>query len=339
MSGAPFGAWSCSPELAAKAGSPDARWLDLPRVSFEVDPATTLGDVLNQAAAMLGITAHVWESEERPVSEWPLRPVSEAVHEVAFFHADTVYEGREARLITAPILNKEGQVLWGRRITTVPMGTLEVAAQNGLIEGDPHKIYLFPSDPAGAFDYINWDQIEVAIEAAVSALATIGVAVEGLRALALVWKAGKRTILGLRERLQKRDGTIGDVQVLADTREVWDIQEFCKFVGCSTSEAETLLPVLGLSRDSEGRWVRSKDDGPTRANALLITALYAAKFGLAWDDPENSSLTGAFTDVLAALEAGEQVTHERIIQIVQDRMGDNVLGDDDERDSSWEAPL
>ncbi|WP_169987414.1 hypothetical protein [Microbispora sp. H10836] len=339
VAGAPFGAWSCPQDLATQAGSRDARWLDLPRVSFEVDPATTLGDVLNQAAATLGVTAHIWESEERPVSEWALRPVSEAVHEVAFFRADNADEGREARLITAPILNEEGQVQWGQRVTTVPMGTLEIAAQKDLIKGDPHKIYLFPSSPAGAFDHLDWTQIGVALLAAEKVLARIGGVADGLHALASVWKAGKRTILGLKERLQKRAGTIGDVQDLADTREIWNIQEFSKFVGCSISEAEALLPVLGLSQDSEGRWTRSKDDNPTRANALLITALYAAMYGLAWDDPESSSLAGAFTDVLAALEAGEQITHERVSQIVHDRMDDNVLEDDDEWGSSWEAPL
>jgi hypothetical protein len=339
IAGAGFGAWSCPKDIESRV-SEASSWVDLPRVTLDVDPKATLGDVLNQAAAKLGVVAHHWEPEGRPVEEWAIRPVSEAVHEVAFFDADAADadEGSRRRFITAPVLNTEGQVVWGTRVTDAQMDSLVEAARHGLIKGKPYKVYLFPSDPAGAFDHLEWEQIGVALLAVESILARIGGVADGVGALASVWRAGSRAILGLREKLQKRGGTIGDVQEITDTREIWDVEEFAKFVGCSVPEAETLFPLLGLSQESDGRWRRRSEDGQSRAHLMLVTALYAAAFGLAWSDPEDPTLSGAFTDVLTLRNSGQQVSHAAIVEIVQERLGQVPMEELDEFEPEWETP-
>jgi hypothetical protein len=337
VAGAGFGAWSCPQEYETRVS--EARcWADLPRAALDVAPTTTLGDVLNQAAAELGVAAHRWEPEGRPVEAWAIRPVSEAVSEVAFYDDAEADEGLHRKFITAPVLNSEGQVVWGTRVTDSTMGSLIEAAHHGLIKGDPRKIYLFPSDPAGDFANLAWEQIAVALLAVETILARIGGVADGVSALTSVWQAGCRVIVGLREKLKKRGGTIGDVQEVADTREIWDAETFAKFIGCSASEAETLFPLLGLSQDTDGQWIRRPGDSQSRAHLMLVTALYAAAYGLAWSDPNDSALSGAFSDVLALRDSGQLVTHTTIFEIIQKRLQQIPIQELDEFTSEWQPP-
>lgn len=302
----------------------DAPWADLPNVTFEVDDASTLRDVLRLACDRLGVrlTADVVASESRYRREEGLPPASEhpadklvyldfwqpGDDDVVDGSSDPVILRRNTRrpALKVVVRDADGQAVWRTPGLDASMAELVDAAAVGLVEGNPLRPYLHPSIPQGDFGALGeWVTFGNALKA-------IGGAYVGAGILSTV-----EGTMQLRDRLRSRGkqvvdaaGTIGTLSPDWTTRGAAPADllrllarrprttpEVANLLGCSGAEAESLLWGLGFQFDSdEGRWIHAGDE----VARLLV------------DDIDMS-----FSDAVAVLADEEVLEHVVMVRVAE----------------------
>lgn len=253
-------------------------WEQRARVNLEVDETVAVGEILDRAAAELGI--YVSDAYYQP----PSLRVADNVSGVAFFR-DSEDEGRNGDgAMTCTVLDDDGTVRWNQPILKLPIGRLIDASEHRLLDGNPRKIYLIPHPPGGgAFGEIDWAYVLAGLSFVWNFLATFDGAVGGIERLRRIFNSAVRSIGRLKDRWISHHGDLGDVYELVEGRPAWQEDELAGLLGCSRSDLSDLLPAFGLVPGGDGMWQRDNSAIAARSRAITLTILCAVSSGLVTD--------------------------------------------------------
>lgn len=219
------------------------------KVDVPATETTSIGDVIDRAAAEVGTTLEHGR-------------VSEALEGIAFYEPEdeVVLKARHQPWPdTIRIPNDDGRPSWRVWWVATRVDELLEAHAAGLVVGDPYRPYLWPVIPQGDLLqqfhetlwtlWLNWEHI-------LSAYGTFELARRVLRRIAR-GRTAFTTAEGMpwRDRLARPHDLFG---YLASAPRTSD--EVAALFGCDPGEAEGVLWGMGFVCDKDGVWRPAQDD-------------------------------------------------------------------------------
>lgn len=257
--------------------------------ALRVHASTTLGDILNRAAAEFGISLSQQTLEYRPGST-----VADRIDGVAFWvpgdeHEAWLPKNRFVRRL--PAIDSAG-ALWIKDHREVTIEELQHASSLGLTEGDALHPYLRPAVSAGAMGLAAGDWASV-----LEALRYLWHVLDTLAPLGtlptLVWlgqpilkrlRRGTDAVEATSQQLADRGIRPGELAVILSRRQ-WRPEECTRLLGMTEGTAIQYLAVLGFEPSETGFWeakpqlaaalVRASIDIATRSEIDLHEAMQA----------------------------------------------------------------
>jgi hypothetical protein len=242
-----------------------------PCVDLDVDEDSTLGNILDAGASAVGL-------DEVPTSSGA-SSVSSVVAYVAFGqYADDTQPPNLTQII---LVDGSGAAFRPVDWKSTSLASLLIAADRGLIDGDPRHIYLILPSGFGDFTGFDWDHVVAALWIAREAigvmsdtssivdLARLAYArlrrrsdgVEAIAASAASWEARGCAPSDVIQMLSRVSRTAGEVSAL---------------LACSDDEAKAILWALGASHnDADGKWYWGRTSEDLLFATNTTTATYA----------------------------------------------------------------
>lgn len=208
-------------------------WQDRKRVSISANVATSLGDVIDEAAEKLGVRIQ-------------LGPISRRVPCIAF------YEGDQYSYLRT--VDGDGQPGWALRWNDIRLGELITSADGGLVEGDPRRPMFWPVIPQGIFTDVGgaflfmwamWEHYLAARE-------TGDIVRSMLRRLQRGRAAGDAPPGELNEAWTNTFRRVTDFMAFLDRPRT--IEEVAEETGMSPTDAEGVLLALGFTEGHDSTW-------------------------------------------------------------------------------------
>ena len=269
----------------------DEQFYDMPyaervRVGFEVEEGESLGATLERAADAMGIVPRN--------TPWAPPRVDASYHRVAFFKPEDEAgfapraQGR-MHLTELTLVDDRGRALFGvSRLHAVRFSDLIRAADAGVIDGDPLRPYLILDQGWGDWPGVDWATTQTALDVVwevVKAVAALTGAAAGV-VKARSWLRERvdrgRTALATNPVWAQRGDRPDQLAALVSLRP-WKTHELAALLGCSESEAEGILWILGFSYDPETeRWQRGHDEPAEMLSHLLSAIEWAVHEGGDW---------------------------------------------------------
>jgi hypothetical protein len=227
-------------------------------VDVEVSDDDTLGQVIDRAAAAVGLTEV--HAEEAVTS------VSNAITYIAFRQWGDEYQ--PPQFSSPVVLNEGGHAAWPRPWQSIRVDQLLQAANRGLVEGDPTHPYLILPTGFGDFTGFDWSHVVGALSIMREALAAVGDTSSVVDIYRLVRNKLKKRGEGVEVVTKKvidwksRGAAPSDFHRLLSSASR-TATEVAALVGCSEHEAEAMMWSLGASyNDNDGKWYwnRTEED-------------------------------------------------------------------------------
>lgn len=275
---------------------------DRRKVQLTVPSSSTLADVMRQAARKLGVAP---PPEQEPPPSLP------AYRRIAFYKPEdektfgprAMPQLHWAQLV---LVDGEGRAVFGvSDQRSVAIEDLLQAAKAGVVDGDPLRPYLILEPGWGDVPPPDWPTVLMGLEVVWDVLNRVAV-VGG------VWAFGEMVLKRLSDRIAVGKKAAGEHREWAQrgTRpfqfvalvltQDWKTEELAELLGCSVSEAEAVLWILGFSQHADtGTWSLSGD-----VEAGLIRdiqeqiAISSHRGGPNWDENLRQR-------ILQLLESGE----------------------------------
>jgi hypothetical protein len=253
-----------SPDDPQRQMIPQREWerpyRDRRKVRLTADSSSSLADVMQEAIRRLGVAP-----------EWEQPPSVPAYRRIAFYKPEdeeafaprAMPQLHWAQLV---LVDDSGQAIFGvsdQRAVTI--SDLLQAAEAGVVEGDPLRPYLIIEPGWGDMPPPDWPTVLAGLEVVWDVLERVAV-VGG------VWAFAEQIRQRLRDRIEAGKGAAEkhrewaqrgirpyQFAALIRTRN-WKTEELAKLLGCSDSEAEAVLWILGFSYDEDNNaWISSGD--------------------------------------------------------------------------------
>jgi hypothetical protein len=212
-------------------------------VQLQVSPDDTLAQVVDRAAARLGIPGDV---------------------PAAFHDPERNAIGRTSDTVT--LVDSDGRATWMHPFAEVTYRQLLESAEAGVLEGDPRRLYLDTKPGIGNGPVPDWETIKAIWDALDFVLGAIG-------AVTTLNEARKRLAARLRRSAQDASQAIeqhsgdwesrrGDPHVLHQWLgdRVWSSADLASALGCSEPEAGAVLWSFGFTHSPSCVWRRSEDE-------------------------------------------------------------------------------
>ena len=132
---------------------PGVPWDARPKVEIDLAEGATLAEVIDEAADRFGLVTVRGE-----VRTGAQRRVSEVLAGIAFYNAsDDVIGGQPTAWLSAfPWIDEAGELFW-RWPTEATSARFAPRFDEGLLPGDPRRVYLWPMVPQGGeVDFGSW---------------------------------------------------------------------------------------------------------------------------------------------------------------------------------------
>lgn len=235
---------------------PDVPYEDRAKVSVQASAATTLGEVIDQAARRFDVGI---EPDDIPMSR--------RVPCIAFFRPSDVPSGTTEQTGAIRTVDPKGRPSWAVRWSEIRLDELVASSEAGLLEGgDPLRPYFWPVIPQGGFAdlagslawmWMYWEQALAAFETVNLGRTLIervkrgqSVAYEGGR-----WSDALRRPQDLMPYLDR------------DARTTEEVSSYTAF---SEEEAEGALWAMGYALGDDGRWRPGADQAAAVLRAGLL---------------------------------------------------------------------
>lgn len=239
-------------------------WDERLKVDIELRDEDTWATVIDRAAEELGVELPQDFQEFGPVR------VSDRVPYVAFYR-----EGAERPLDSSPrsqhvtLVDDDGRARWNvplPQMKDLPYSELIRAGEHGALEGDPRRMYLFPTFGIGNGmlpNWASWVQALGVLWQTVQAMADVeGGLSFSKRALDTAQRALGRT-KAVEERHHRGWAERGLTPIELDSwlgDRPWNPDDLAFHLDCSAAEAEAVLVARGFAQDEAGLWRRSDEE-------------------------------------------------------------------------------
>jgi hypothetical protein len=259
-----------------------------PKVRLIVSSSASLADVMNQASDGFGVV---------PPPGWEFHSNFPASRRIAFYkdEDEVTFAPRALPRLhwgQLVLVDEQGGAVFGvydQRAVTFE--DLIRASEAGVLDGDPLRPYLMvepgwgdappPDWPTVLIGLkVTWDVLEhVAVTGGVLAFADLV-----LERLKSRLQKGRKAVQSHREWAQRGTRPY-QFTALILTRD-WSTRELAGLLGCTDSEAEAVLWILGFSFDEESqRWLRQGDIEGSLVTAIQEQiAIASHRGGADWED-------------------------------------------------------
>jgi hypothetical protein len=234
-----------------------------PTLDLVVQEDETLGEVMNRAAAELGVD--VPDGWAGPVAF------------IAFYKPEDEQEGLHSWTSTITLVDDSGRAVWNNYWKDVQYRALLRAADAGALDGDPRRPYLILHAEIGNGLLADWHTLVNLWDLAWYAIERVGIAYAA-------YEAAVRAAQGLRNRIHRGREVVrqhhsewqergGDPSALAAflAQRPMTTDEVARFLGCTNAEGEAVLWAFGLAPDESGRWrPRATDEAKMLAQVFEL---------------------------------------------------------------------
>jgi hypothetical protein len=279
---------------------PGVPWEARPKVEVDVTEGETLADVIDQAAEAFGLVTVRGE-----VRTGAARRVSEVVAGIAFHNeSDDAIGGQPTAWLSAfPWIDKDGELFW-KWPTEASYDGLVRAFDEGLLTGDPRRVYLWPIVPQGGeVDFGSWPHF-------LETLRLFKDVAEVLAVSAGTYEFGKYLtdfVSRIRgeskvraDELDRHD--VGPFQMREVLRPQVNLSQLQRFFGFDKDETTALVSLFGFDVDETGVIVFAEGPDGRFQRKLLRHALVGSVGGI---EPDNEALRKFAEARLDALAAGK----------------------------------
>jgi hypothetical protein len=297
-------------------------WDDRQRRELQVELTENLGSIRERAREQFGV----------PMPDHaPDGPIGRAFPFVAFYSESRPGQ-RSMPSMSLTIADDRGRAVWNVDPDLVQFEQLLRSAELGVLDGDPHRIYLILLPPSGNGIFVDWQALLDAwricwdVLDSIDTLAGAAAAAEYVRRKIRDRLARGRAVLEQQApSWSQRNGSPHDVASLIERRS-WTPDEAARLLGINEEDAPAALEIFGFAQDVEdGRWYRSGD----QAAALLHDLLQEI-----WQYPPTENAPMFRTRVDELLRTGETMPYPDYrdrSQLPED--GQGAAAWDPERDS------
>jgi hypothetical protein len=253
------------PDQAPSVEEWDRRWAERQKIELDIAREDRVSTILERAAEEFGI----------PLPDYAGGRFIRAFPFVAFYSDARPNQMTPARM-TLTLVDERGRAVWEVSPEDAPFEQIVRAAEAGALEGDPSRIYLNLTPPAGDGIFVDWPTLVQAWDVCWEILDRIDTAVGAAAAAEFVRRKLRNRIGRGRPAVdryapswaQRNGSPRGLAELLA--RRSWSSEEVARLLGISGGEADAVLGIFGFAQDGEdGRWYRAGD----QAAALLDDAL------------------------------------------------------------------
>jgi hypothetical protein len=247
-------------------------WNERQKVTLEVEPEETLGEILARAAEEFGLTA-AWDLSDEP---FPGATLADAFAWVGFYRPEHEHGAPVRNLTSVTLADAEGRAVWNNYFKEATHGELLWAAEAGALEGDPLRVYLFtwPGFGNGLIADLTtlcnlWDLAWYVME-------RVGIgyaAYEALRRVVGRIRRGREVTGGHKSDWQDRGGDPGTLSEFLSHRPS-TTAEVAGLLGCTHEEAEAVLWAFGFAPDDEGVWRLNANEEARMLRAVWELIVY-----------------------------------------------------------------
>jgi hypothetical protein len=231
----------------------DRSWDDRLKVTLEVEPTDTLGDLLIRAGQQLDRLGPFGAQE--PQAYTP-----------AYFGIDRDDDTWSKPLSELPLVDADGHVRWNYEWRNEPYSELLRAVQAGAIRGNPSRLYFIRMGGMGDGIVSNFpmfvENLSLLWEV-MEKLATVYGAYEAARWLLDRLPLGRKATEVTEQngaRWEKGRGLPHKLRALLWQEGGWELEELGRLLGITAPDAEALLVLFGCSKQDDGRWHPRRDE-------------------------------------------------------------------------------
>ena len=253
--GPPFRPFIVAPDaLSVETTGPAVAYAERPKVTLVVAPNETLGSALTQAAVQFGFREM---TAEEAAAQWgkgtPVFPLSEIIRFVDFYRpGDSVEAHHEPILGELTGVDSEG-VAYRRRWQDCPFEDLIRSRDEGLLPGDPLRLYLVPYPPGGGDVWITtWDALRASLDGIWWILDKVGILGGAWGAYEVARrrvKAARSAIAENASHWSERGIDPADMDLILNTRAEWRPSNVAALFDCTEEQAEGVLVARGWRYD------------------------------------------------------------------------------------------
>ncbi len=247
-------------------------------MTLEVEESEALATVLERAAEEMRLV---------PPSDWHVQRFSGAYNSVAFYRPDDE-QGFSPRYVPTfllsqlTLIDQHGQALFGvSDLRAVRYSDLLRASEAGVLAGDPLRPYLIVEAPYGDWIGPDWPTLLDGLKVSWDVLEHVATAGGAAAAINLLkdqiqkrLRRGEDTIEKNPEWAQRRTMPYQFIALLRSR--TWRLADLAPILGCTESDAEALLLVLGFARKDTGEWAYQADPAAAVMTELFREIMLAA---------------------------------------------------------------
>jgi hypothetical protein len=214
--------------------SQEMPWADRLKIELDVSPDETVADVIDRAAPNFGISAVHGK-------------VSETVTGVSFYQPqDEGFNGAPYPwLRSIPVVSEDG-ILRIVNISEARYGDVLRASERGLIDGDPARLYLWPTISQGGWvGYGDWYTLVQTLHATYEYLLALGGMYGGVQAIKAVLDRLSRSTSVPAKNMEARwlkPDTLAEVIAKSS----WSVTDLAIALGTDEETALAVIAVLGF---------------------------------------------------------------------------------------------
>lgn len=261
-----------NPLNALETTVPEGRWglplEDYPAVSFDVDDAETLAEIINRAV-------------HEVVDEVPPHYLPQ--HEAVTFATAEDYQGYRERpygsMSELVLVDEDGHAVWVHDWSEVSVEQLRDSAAAGTLVGDPLHPIVVVEKPSGNGYFMQWSELAEALrilDAAVGEIAKYGGAIAAAK---LVYDELKARVKRARTAVESKQNVWAERGARPKSfqrflmQRPWRTSEIAELLDCTEEQAEGALFAFGLTADGTGRWHLGGDNEAWFMNQVFDLAL------------------------------------------------------------------